>query len=160
MRRSPKGGPLDPVGPAPLCSRVQAADGYVVVHPNWWASRRRSLKVGLDRVLRQGVGDEFGPGGVVELLPRQQGPGAGAFQHACDDEMASSAIHWRTCGRTASSVFGGVKDFRRRNFESDHSQHARAARRVARGSCRTGGREFPSDHASGGTPSGTDRAPR
>ena len=47
------------------CDELLAADGYVVVHPNWWAQPPAMLKGWVDRVVRQGVAYEFGPQGAV-----------------------------------------------------------------------------------------------
>ena len=35
------------------CDEVAAADGYVVVHPNWWGQPPAMLKGWIDRVFRQ-----------------------------------------------------------------------------------------------------------
>jgi len=100
------------------CDEVRAADGYVVIHPNWWAQPPAILKGWLDRVLRQGVAYEFGPSGVVELL---QGRRAVVFTTSNTPRKVELEVFgdplenlWKTC------VFGfcGVKDFVRRNFES------------------------------------------
>ena len=40
------------------CAEVTAADGYLVVHPNWWAQPPAILKGWIDRVLCQGVANE------------------------------------------------------------------------------------------------------
>ena len=54
----PKGATLDPVVQR-HCRDVSQADGYLIVHPNWWAMPPAILKGWLDRVLRQGVAYEF-----------------------------------------------------------------------------------------------------
>jgi len=41
------------------CQEVSAADGLVVVHPNWWGQPPAILKGWIDRVLRDGVAYEF-----------------------------------------------------------------------------------------------------
>ena len=60
----PKDAPLEPIVRR-HCEEVRAADGYVVVHPNWWGQPPAMLKGWIDRVLRQGVAYEFGAGGAV-----------------------------------------------------------------------------------------------
>ena len=96
---------------------VTAADGYVVVHPNWWAQPPAILKGWLDRVLRQGVAYRFGPQGVVELLAGKRLV-ITTSNTPRDDELRLFGDPlenlWKNC------VFGfcGVKDFVRRNFES------------------------------------------
>jgi len=41
---------------------IAAADGIIVVHPNWWSQPPAILKGWLDRVLRPGVAYKFGAG--------------------------------------------------------------------------------------------------
>jgi NAD(P)H dehydrogenase (quinone) len=101
------------------CDEVRAADGYVIVHPNWWAMPPAILKGWLDRVFRQGVAYEFGPGGtIVEHLAGKRALVLTTSNTPRDAELAVFGDPlenlWKTC------VFGfcGVKDFHRRNFES------------------------------------------
>jgi NAD(P)H dehydrogenase (quinone) len=65
------GGPPDAAVAAHI-AEIRAADGIVVVHPNWWGQPPAILKGWIDRVLRQGVAYEFPPGcgegGVPEGL--------------------------------------------------------------------------------------------
>jgi putative NADPH-quinone reductase len=114
----PKDSPQNPVIRR-HCDEVRAADGYVVVHPNWWAQPPAILKGWLDRVFRQGVAYEFGPGGVV--IEHLAGKRAVVFTTSNTPRDAELAVFgdplenlWKTC------IFGfcGVKDFYRRNFES------------------------------------------
>jgi len=72
----------------------------------------------MDRVLRQGVGYQFGPGGVEPLLGGKRAVVFTTSNTPRDDELASSATPWKTSGRRACSTFCGVEDFLRRNFES------------------------------------------
>ena len=41
------------------CSELSAADGIVIIHPNWWGQPPAILKGWIDRVIRQGVAYEF-----------------------------------------------------------------------------------------------------
>ena len=41
------------------CDEIAAADGIVIVHPNWWGQPPAILKGWIDRVLRPGVAYEF-----------------------------------------------------------------------------------------------------
>jgi len=41
------------------CQEIAAADGIVIVHPNWWGQPPAILKGWVDRVLRQGMAYEF-----------------------------------------------------------------------------------------------------
>ena len=57
------------------CAELSAADGLVVIHPNWWGQPPAILKGWLDRVVRPGVAYEFrlradgrpGPVGLLKL---------------------------------------------------------------------------------------------
>ena len=109
--------PVDPVVEQ-HCREVTAADGYIVVHPNWWAMPPAILKGWLDRVLRQGVAYQFGPGGVEPLLRGRRAVVLTTSNTPRDDErrLFGDPLEnlWKAC------VFNlvGVEDFYRRNFES------------------------------------------
>jgi NAD(P)H dehydrogenase (quinone) len=95
-----------------------SADGYVIVHPNWWGQPPAILKGWVDRVVRQGRAYEFGPGGVIGLLKGKRAVVFTTSNTPRDDELRLFGDPlenlWKNC------VFGfcGVKDFARRNFES------------------------------------------
>ncbi len=97
---------------------VLGADGYVVVHPNWWGQPPAMLRGWQDRVLRQGAVYKFTEQGVVGLLGGKRAVVLTTSNTPRDVELASFGDplenHWKTC------VFGfcGVEDFYRRNFES------------------------------------------
>ncbi len=113
----PKGARLDPQIQK-HCDQVRAAEGYIVIHPNWWAQPPAILKGWLDRVIRQGVTYEFGPGGVVPLLTGRRALVITTSNTPREDEIRLYGDPlenlWANC------VFGfcGVKQFKRRNFES------------------------------------------
>ena len=101
------------------CDEVIGADGYVVVHPNWWGQPPAMLKGWVDRVLRQGIVYEFGEGGAV--IGHLKGKKALVFTTSNTPREAELELFgdplenlWKTC------IFGfcGVDDFHRRNFES------------------------------------------
>lgn len=55
------------------CDELAAADGLIIVHPNWWGQPPAMLKGWVDRVVRPGVAYEFlegdgGEGAPVGLL--------------------------------------------------------------------------------------------
>ena len=100
------------------CEEVRAADGYVVVHPNWWGQPPAILKGWIDRVLRQGVAYEFGAEGGV--IPHLSGKTAVVFTTSntprdIEIELFGDPLEnlWKTC------IFGfcGIRSFWRRNFE-------------------------------------------
>jgi len=100
------------------CDEVLAADGYVVIHPNWWAMPPAILKGWIDRVIRQGTMYAFGPTGVIGKLEGRRALVLTTSNTPRDDELRLYGDPlenlWKAC------VFGfiGVTDFNRRNFES------------------------------------------
>jgi NAD(P)H dehydrogenase (quinone) len=52
------------------CDELAAADGIIVVHPNWWGQPPAILKGWIDRVIRPGVAYEFVEGDKGEGVPR------------------------------------------------------------------------------------------
>jgi putative NADPH-quinone reductase len=114
----PKGAPVDDVV-RKHGEEVAAADGYVVVHPNWWSQPPAILKGWLDRVLRQGVAYEFGADGSVNGFFKKKTAVVFTTSNTPRDvelELFGDPLEnlWKRC------VFGfcGVTDFHRRNFES------------------------------------------
>ncbi len=65
--------PVDPLV-VRHCDEIAAADGIVIVHPNWWGQPPAILKGWVDRVLHHGVayrfGDDDSGGGIPEGLLR------------------------------------------------------------------------------------------
>ncbi len=51
------------------CTEISAADGIVIVHPNWWGQPPAILKGWVDRVLRPGVAYRFDDGDSGEGIP-------------------------------------------------------------------------------------------
>ena len=111
--------------PSPIirqhCAEVTAADGYLLVHPNWWGQPPAILKGWLDRVLRQGVAYEFGPGGAV--IQHLAGKRALVFTTSNTPRDAELELFgdplenlWSRC----IFAFCGISPdrFLRRNFES------------------------------------------
>ena len=52
------------------CDEIAAADGIVIVHPNWWGQPPAILKGWVDRVIRPGVAYEFLEGDSGEGIPK------------------------------------------------------------------------------------------
>ncbi|MFH1921353.1 MAG: NAD(P)H-dependent oxidoreductase [Planctomycetota bacterium] len=101
------------------CEELTAADGYVVVHPNWWAMPPAILKGWIDRVFCQGVAYEFGEAGAVRT--HLKGKKAVVFTTSNTPRDVEMKLFgdplenlWKNC------IFGfvGVEDFHRLNFES------------------------------------------
>ncbi|MFN2283631.1 MAG: NAD(P)H-dependent oxidoreductase [Anaerolineae bacterium] len=64
----PKGAALPPMVQQ-HCDEIAAADGIVIVHPNWWGQPPAILKGWVDRVIRPGVAYEFLEGDSGEGVP-------------------------------------------------------------------------------------------
>jgi len=100
------------------CHEITAADGYIIVHPNWWAMPPAILKGWIDRVVRQGVAYRFTPDGVEGLLTGKRAVVFTTSNTPREDELRLFGDPlenlWKAC------VFNlcGVEDFLRRNFES------------------------------------------
>lgn len=52
------------------CEELSAANGIVIVHPNWWGQPPAILKGWIDRVIRPGVAYRFDEGDGGEGIPR------------------------------------------------------------------------------------------
>ncbi len=64
----PEGAPLPPEVEA-HCREISAAEGIVIVHPNWWGQPPAILKGWVDRVVRPGVAYRFEEGDKGEGVP-------------------------------------------------------------------------------------------
>lgn len=95
------------------------ADGYVIVHPNWWGQPPAILKGWIDRVIRNGQVYRFGADGSVTstiagrtalVLTTSNTPRDVELE--CYGDPLENL--WKNC------IFGlvGVTNFARRNFES------------------------------------------
>jgi NAD(P)H dehydrogenase (quinone) len=103
------------------CNEISAADGVVIVHPNWWGQPPAVLKGWVDRVIRPGVAYEFlendkGEGVPCGLLKVKS---AVVFNTSNTETEREKNIFgdpleaiWKNC------IFGlcGVKNFYRRTF--------------------------------------------
>jgi len=103
------------------CDEIRAADGIVVVHPNWWGQPPAVLKGWIDRVIRPGVAYEFLEGDSGEGIPRGllRARAAVVFNTSNTAPEREKRVFgdpletlWKNC------VFGlcGVKICRRRTF--------------------------------------------
>jgi len=52
------------------CEEIAAADGIIIVHPNWWGQPPAILKGWVDRVIRPGVAYQFLEGDSGEGIPK------------------------------------------------------------------------------------------
>ena len=99
------------------CRELAAADGYLVVHPNWWGQPPAIIKGWIDRVFRQGVAYEFSSQGVVGLLAGKSAVVLTTSNTPRDDELRLFGDPLENLWKTCVFDFCGVTDFHRRNFE-------------------------------------------
>jgi putative NADPH-quinone reductase len=103
------------------CEELAAADGIVIVHPNWWGQPPALLTGWIDRVIRPGVAYEFVSGDGGEGVPRGLLKARAALVFNTSNTEARREIEafgdpleriWRDC------VFSlcGVPRFSRRMF--------------------------------------------
>jgi NAD(P)H dehydrogenase (quinone) len=95
------------------------ADGYAIVHPNWWAQPPAVLKGWIDRVIRNGQVYRFNAdGSVTSTIAGRSALVLTTSNTPRDVELALYGDPlenlWKNC------IFGllGVTNFARRNFES------------------------------------------
>ncbi len=116
----PQGAVL-PVEIARHCHEIAAAEGIVIVHPNWWGQPPAILKGWVDRVIRPGVAYEFLEGDSGEGVPNGLLTARAAIVFNTSNteiEREKKAFGdpletiWKNC------IFGlcGVKDFYRKMF--------------------------------------------
>jgi NAD(P)H dehydrogenase (quinone) len=116
-REIPNDAEIDPVVKQ-HCAEVLAADGYVIVHPNWWGMPPAILKGWVDRVIRQGTMYRFGPNGVVQNLKGKRALVITTSNTPREDEVRLFGDPLENLWKACIFGFVGVEDFQRRNFES------------------------------------------
>jgi len=110
-----------PADLAAWCREVAAADGLVIVHPNWWGGPPAILKGWIDRVLRPGVAYRFlaGDGGEGVPVGLLRARAAVVLNTANTPAEREQAVFGDPLQRTwTDCVFGlcGVREVRRRVF--------------------------------------------
>jgi putative NADPH-quinone reductase len=61
--------PPSPWQIAEYCKEIAAADGIVIIHPDWWGMTPAILKGWIDRILRPGVAYRFAETDSGEGIP-------------------------------------------------------------------------------------------
>lgn len=103
------------------CAEIAAADGIVVIHPNWWGQPPAILKGWVDRVIRPGVAYKFIEEDSGEGVPRGllQARAALVFNSTNTVQKREMEVFgdpletiWKNC------IFGlcGVENVYRRSF--------------------------------------------
>ena len=110
-----------PVAIAEHCREIAAADGIIVVHPNWWGQPPAILKGWVDRVIRPGIAYEFLEGDSGEGVPKGLLRAKAALVFNTSNTEIARELNvfgdpletiWKNC------IFGlcGVPNFYRRMF--------------------------------------------
>ncbi len=135
----PKDAPLPPEIEQ-HCRELSAADGIVIVHPNWWGQPPAVLKGWIDRVMRPGIAYEFNENDRGEGIPNGllRAQTALIFTTSNTTPERERTVFgdpletlWKDC------IFGlcGVNNFHRRNFgiivTSTHEQRRKWLKEVA-----------------------------
>jgi putative NADPH-quinone reductase len=103
------------------CDEIMAADGIVIIHPNWWGQPPAILKGWIDRVIRPGVAYEFLVGDSGEGVPRGllKAKAALILNTSNTDRQREQKVFgdpletlWKNC------IFGlcGVRNVKRKTF--------------------------------------------
>ncbi|MFZ5771664.1 MAG: NAD(P)H-dependent oxidoreductase [Thermodesulfobacteriota bacterium] len=103
------------------CREIAAADGIIIIHPNWWGQPPAILKGWVDRVIRPGVAYEFLEGDGGEGVPHGLLKARAALVFNTSNTAAAREVAvfgdpletlWKNC------IFGlcGVTEFYRRMF--------------------------------------------
>lgn len=100
------------------CRELDEADGYIVVHPNWWGQPPAILKGWVDRVFRQGIVTQFTPEGVKGLLTGRTAVVFTTSNTPRDVELSVYGDPLENLWKTVTFGMCGLSDFHRRNFES------------------------------------------
>ena len=113
------------------CAEIAAADGIIIVHPNWWGQPPAILKGWVDRVLRLGVAFRFLEGDAGEGIPigLLRAKAAIVFNTSNTPEERENTVFGDPLGRlwkTCIFEFCGVKTVHREMFRvvvtSSHEQ--------------------------------------
>jgi NAD(P)H dehydrogenase (quinone) len=103
------------------CDEIAAADGIIIVHPNWWGQPPAILKGWVDRVIRPGAAYEFLEGDSGEGIPNGllKAKAALVFNTSNTETQREKDVFgdplktiWKNC------IFGlcGITNFHRRLF--------------------------------------------
>jgi NAD(P)H dehydrogenase (quinone) len=103
------------------CSEIAAADGIVIVHPNWWGQPPAILKGWVDRVLRPGVAYTFAEGnsGDGELIGLLKAIAVLVFNTSntpAERELSLYGDPLESLWKNNMFISCGVKSFFRKNF--------------------------------------------
>ena len=103
------------------CAEITAADGIVIVHPNWWGQPPAILKGWIDRVLRPGVAYTFaegdsGDGELIGLLKANAVLVFNTSNTPVSRELSMYGDPLENLWKNNMLISCGVKSFYRKNF--------------------------------------------
>jgi NAD(P)H dehydrogenase (quinone) len=103
------------------CAEIAAAEGIVIVHPNWWGQPPAILKGWVDRVLRPGVAYTFaegdqGDGELIGLLKARAVLVLNTSNTPTERETSLYGDPLESLWKNNMFVSCGVKEFYRRMF--------------------------------------------
>ncbi len=103
------------------CEEISAADGIIIIHPNWWGQPPAILKGWVDRVLRPGVAYSFAEGdsGDGELIGLLRASVVLVFNTSNTPAERESTVYGdplETLWKNNMLISCGVKGFYRKNF--------------------------------------------
>ncbi|WP_028579598.1 NAD(P)H-dependent oxidoreductase [Desulfogranum japonicum] len=103
------------------CQEASEADGFVIIHPNWWGMPPAILKGWVDRIMRPGVTYEFlendgGEGVPNGLLKATKAIVFNTSNTETDREMNTFLDPLETIWKNCIFDLCGVRDFHRRMF--------------------------------------------
>jgi len=103
------------------CTEVCTAEGFVIIHPNWWGQPPAILKGWIDRVFRPGVAYEFqegdsGEGVPIGLLRAEAAIVFNTSNTLNEREMEVFGDPLETLWKNCIFALCGVKNFYRKMF--------------------------------------------
>jgi NAD(P)H dehydrogenase (quinone) len=103
------------------CIEIAAAEGIVIVHPNWWGQPPAVLKGWIDRILRPGVAYMFaegdkGDGELIGLLKAKAVLVFNTSNTPLARELSVYGDPLEILWKNNMFISCGVKDFYRKNF--------------------------------------------
>jgi len=103
------------------CKEASEADGFVIIHPNWWGTPPAILTGWVDRIMRPGIAYEFletdgGEGVPIGLLKAQKAIVFNTSNTETEREKRTFLDPLETIWKNCIFDLCGVRDFHRKMF--------------------------------------------
>lgn len=98
------------------CDEINEADGFIIIHPNWWGQPPAILKGWIDRVFRPGIAYTLA-GGATGLLKAEIAIVFNTSDTPPDRELAVFGDPLETLWKNCILQYCGVKKFYRKTYE-------------------------------------------